>query len=188
MKRLLTYFLHGLLFTVPITVTFYVLYRVFFFLDNIIPLNIRGLGIVVVVSVITIIGFISNLFLANPILTSMERVIERTPLVKFIYSSVKDLIAAFVGEKKRFNHPVLVRTNDNPRIERIGFITQEDLSAFGLQKDRVAVYFPFSYGMNGMLMIVSTDSITAINVSGTEMMKFIISGGVTDIHEIKEGE
>jgi uncharacterized membrane protein len=98
-----------------------------------------------------------------------------------IYSSVKDLIEAFVGEKKRFNQPVLVTVNNNPVVQRIGFITENDLSELGLEKEKMAVYLPFSYGFNGQLLIVDSENVRKLDASGTEMMKFVISGGVTDI-------
>lgn len=180
MKKLLTYFLHGLLFTVPIAATLFFIYKVFNTIDSILPFNIPGLGLVVIIFAITILGYLSSLYFANPLLVSFEKVIERTPLVKIIYSSVKDLIAAFVGEKKRFNQPVLVITNRNPDVQRVGFITQNDLSELGMGADKVAVYLPFSYGMNGMLVIVARENVVPIDASGTEMMKFVISGGVTE--------
>jgi uncharacterized membrane protein len=181
LKRILTYFLHGLLFTVPIAATLYIIYKAFNLVDSIIPLNIPGLGLVIIFAAVTVLGYLSSFYFANPLLASFEKVIERTPLVKIIYSSVKDLIAAFVGEKKRFSHPVMVTTNINPQVQRIGFITQNDLTHLGLGTEKVAVYLPFSYGMNGMLVIVEKQYVTPIDASGTEMMKFVISGGVTEI-------
>lgn len=180
-RKLLTYFLHGLVFTLPIGATVYVFYKTFNFFDSLIPLNIPGLGLLIIVGVVTLLGYLSSFYFANPLLASVEKVIERTPLVKLIYSSVKDLIAAFVGEKKRFNHPVLVTTSLNPPVQRLGFVTQNDLTDLGMGTEKVAVYLPFSYGMNGMLLIVPKESITPVDASGTEMMKFIISGGVTEL-------
>jgi uncharacterized membrane protein len=106
---------------------------------------------------------------------------QRTPLFKLIYTSIKDLIEAFVGEKKRFTKPVLVTVNDNPQLQRVGFVTDDDMTAIGLPKEVIAVYLPFSYGFNGQLVIVRAENVTPINASGTEMMKFVISGGVSDI-------
>jgi uncharacterized membrane protein len=180
-KKIFSYFLQGLWFIIPIAATIYVLYKAFTFIDSLLPFEFPGLGIIVIVVGVTIVGYLSRFYFANPFLVYMEKLIERTPLVKIIYSSVKDLISAFVGEKKRFSEPVLVTTNLQPLIQRFGFITQSDLSDLGISQGQVAVYLPFSYGMNGMLLVVSKESITPINASGTEMMKFIISGGVTEI-------
>jgi uncharacterized membrane protein len=192
MKKLINYFLQGLLFVVPTVVTFYVVILSVIWMDNLLPiqvpipipgleqLNLPGLGILVIVIVITILGYIGTKFVRNPFFVIFEGLIERTPLLKVIYSSVKDLIEAFVGEKKRFTQPVLVTVNQNPIVQRIGFITEHDLTELGLGVERMAVYLPFSYGFNGQLVIVESSSVTKLDASGTEMMKFVISGGVTD--------
>jgi uncharacterized membrane protein len=193
MKKVVNYFLQGLLFTVPFVVTFYVIIKGVVWIDGLLPFKVPvqipgiesfylpGLGILIIFSVVTVIGYFGSRFVANPVFQLVERVLEKTPLLKLIYSSVKDLIEAFVGEKKRFNHPVLVTVNKESNIQRIGFITQNDLTHLGLGVEKMAVYFPFSYGFNGQLFIVPSANIEKLDASGTEMMKFIISGGVTEI-------
>lgn len=193
MKKLANYFFQGLLLVVPAAVTFYVVYLAVIWMDNLVPLRIPiavpwtddfaipGTGILIILSVITLLGYIGTRFVRNPFFLMFEALMERTPLLKVIYSSVKDLIEAFVGEKKRFTQPVLVTVNKNPEVQRIGFITENDLSELGLGQDKMAVYLPFSYGFNGQLMIVDSENVRKLDASGTEMMKFVISGGVTDI-------
>jgi uncharacterized membrane protein len=192
MKKVLNYFLQGLLFVVPIAVTLWFLLRTIFWIDGLLPfqipikvpgfanIEIPGLGLLTIFLSVAIIGYISAHYIRNPFVPYIERLIERAPLVKLIYSSVKDLVQAFVGEKRRFNKPVLVRLEKESEINRIGFITQEDLSSLGLEKDKVAVYLPFSYSFAGELIILPRENIRPLNASGTEMMKFIISGGVTE--------
>ncbi|MEN9330956.1 MAG: hypothetical protein RLZZ94_46 [Bacteroidota bacterium] len=193
MKKLINYFLQGLLFVVPVAVTVYVVIKAVVWLDNLLPVKVPipvpgaesfdlpGLGILLIASIITVAGYIGTRFVRNPVFAIFEGLIERTPLLKLIYSSVKDLIEAFVGEKKRFTQPVLVTMNNNPPIQRIGFVTENDLTELGLGKSKMAVYLPFSYGFNGQLVIVESDNVQKLDASGTEMMKFVISGGVTDI-------
>ncbi len=193
MKKLINYFLQGLLFVVPTVVTFYVLVKAIIWMDNLLyitipvhipgtdSLHIPGLGILIILFSITILGYIGTRFVRNPFFHLFETMMERTPLLKVIYSSVKDLIEAFVGEKKRFTQPVLVTVNNSPNIQRIGFITHDKLMHIGLNEEKLAVYLPFSYGFNGQLMIVDSINVTKLDVSGTEMMKFVISGGVTEI-------
>jgi uncharacterized membrane protein len=193
MKRLINYFLQGLLFVVPVTVTIFVVIKAVVWLDNLLPVKVPipvpgaesydlpGLGILLIASIITVAGYIGTRFVRNPVFSIFEGLIERTPLLKLIYSSVKDLIEAFVGDKKRFTQPVLVTMNNNPPIQRIGFVTENDLTELGLGKNKMAVYLPFSYGFNGQLVIVESDNVQKLDASGTEMMKFVISGGVTDI-------
>lgn len=193
MKKLINYFLQGLLFVVPIAVTVYVVIKAVVWLDNLLPVKVPipvpgaesydlpGLGILLIASIITVAGYIGTRFVRNPVFAIFEGLIERTPLLKLIYSSVKDLIEAFVGEKKSFTQPVLVTVNNNPTIQRIGFVTENDLTELGLGKEKMAVYLPFSYGFNGQLVIVESSNVQKLDASGTEMMKFVISGGVTDI-------
>ncbi|MBS1764539.1 MAG: DUF502 domain-containing protein [Bacteroidetes bacterium] len=193
MKKLLNYFFQGLLVIIPISVTIVVIYKIIFWIDGLLPFQIPvklpgigevyipGLGILTIVVGITIFGYFAKFFVANPFFLLLERLLERTPLLKIIYSSVKDLIEAFVGEKKRFNQPVLVTINKESQVQRIGFITQNNLTDIGISNQKMAVYLPFSYGFNGQLVIVPSENIEKLNASGTEMMKFVISGGVTEV-------
>lgn len=193
LKVLLNYFLQGALVTVPVVLTLYILIKGIAWVDSLIPFHIPiritndytfelpGLGILTIVGIVTLLGILTTHFVRNPVLLFIDSLFERTPLLKLIYSSIKDLIEAFVGEKKRFNHPVLVLVDKEAQVQRIGFITQSDLSELGLGENKVAVYLPFSYGFNGQLVIVPLSNVTPINASGTDMMKFVISGGVTEI-------
>jgi len=193
MKKLLNYFFQGLLVVIPISVTIVVIYKIIFWIDGLLPfqlpvklpgigeVNIPGLGILTIVVGIIIFGYFAKFFVANPFFLLLERLLERTPLLKIIYTSVKDLIEAFVGEKKRFNQPVLVTVNKESQVQRIGFITKNDLTEIGISNQKLAVYLPFSYGFNGQLVIVPSENVEKINASGTEMMKFVISGGVTEV-------
>ena len=195
MKRLLNFFFQGLLFVVPIAVTLWVLFRAILWGDGLLPfqvpihlpgkteIDIPGLGLITIFLFIAAVGWLSARYIRNPLFSYLEQLIDKAPLVKLIYSSVKDLVQAFVGEKRRFNQPVLVRLEKESEINRIGFITQEDLSDLGLEKEKVAVYLPFSYSFAGELIILPRENIRPLNASGTDMMKFIISGGVTEIKE-----
>ena len=193
MKKLLNYFFQGLLVVIPIAVTIFVIYKIITWIDNLLPfqipvklpgigeVSIPGLGILTIVIAVTAFGYLAKFFVANPFFVLLERMLERTPLLKIIYTSVKDLIEAFVGEKKRFNQPVLVTVNKESGVQRIGFITQKDLSVLGISSHKMAVYLPFSYGFNGQLLIVPAENVEKIDASGTELMKFVISGGVTEV-------
>jgi uncharacterized membrane protein len=195
MKKILNFFLQGLLLVVPIAITIWVIIRSILWIDSLLPfqipihipglpqLQIPGLGLLTIFLFISIIGYISVRYIKNPFVTYTERMIDKAPLAKLIYSSVKDLINAFVGEKRRFNKPVLVKMGKDAEISRIGFITQETLTDVGIDNTMVAVYFPFSYSFAGELIIVPRVNVSPLNVSGTDAMKFIISGGVTEIKD-----
>jgi len=189
MKKFLGYFLQGLLYTVPLVVTITVLYQLFIWVDQpiynlaqkVFNINIPGLGVITTIVVVTLFGIIGSYIVATPLWNFIERGIERTPLVKLIYTGVKDMIGAFVGDKRRFNSPVLVMINKENNIQRIGFITQHDLTEIGLGEEKVAVYLPMSYSFSGIVVICLKENITPIDASGAEMMKFVVSGGVTEV-------
>jgi uncharacterized membrane protein len=115
--------------------------------------------------------------------------ISQAPLIKVIYTSIKDFISAFVGKDRRFTEPVLVKVNRQSDIEKLGFITQKDLSNIGIPQGRVAVYLPHSYNFSGNLFIVPVENVTPLNAPPAEVMKFIVTAGVTsiDYKEINEG-
>jgi uncharacterized membrane protein len=187
MKRILRYlgryFLQGLLYIVPISVTVYILMEGFIFLDSLIPLDIPGMGILSVLITITLIGFVGSFIIALPITTFLENYIKKAPLVKIIYTSVKDLISAFVGQKKSFNKPVLMKMYENSELQRIGFVTDEHPEAISLGKDLITVYVPHSYAVSGQLFVVPRHYVTPLDAQSAEVMKYIISGGVTEVTE-----
>jgi len=124
------------------------------------------------------IGFIGRTFIAQPLKQVFQNVIGRIPLVKFVYSAFNDLFSAFVGKEKKFNQPVLVKVNLISDLEKIGFITEENLAILG-EIDKVAVYFPHSYNFSGELFIVPKANIKTLNISSSDVMKFVISAGLT---------
>ena len=181
MKKFINYFLQGLLYIVPITVTLYVVYWTFQKIDGILPFQFPGLGLIVIILLITLIGFVGSVIIASPINSFFQRLLKRAPLLQTIYSSVKDLMSTFVGKKKGFNTPVLIKLYENSTIERIGFITNEDLTTLGIKEGKILVYLPHSYAFSGQLFVVERSYIKPIDASSAEIMKLIVSGGVTEI-------
>ncbi len=180
MKKLFGYFLQGLLFTVPLAATLYLVYKAIVLIDGIIPFKFPGLGILIIVVSMTLIGLLGSTLIVNQFL-SLDKILDRIPLLKIIYTSVKDLLSAFVGKKKRFTQPVLVKMEGN--VERFGFITQNDLTELGVSADKIGVYIPFSYAVTGNLIVVPKDCVTPVDANSADIMKLIISGGVTEIEE-----
>ena len=181
MKKIINYFLQGLLYLIPISVTTYVVYWTFMQIDSILPFNFPGLGLIVIISLITLIGYLGSVIIASPINAFFQRILNRAPLLKTIYTSVKDMMNTFVGKKKGFSEPVLVKVYENSTIERIGFITNEDVESLNIKKGKVLVYMPHSYAISGQLFVVDKKDVTPIDKSSGEIMKLIISGGVTEI-------
>ena len=181
MKKIINYFLQGLLYIVPITVTLYFVVWAFQKIDGILPFQFPGLGLIIIISLITIIGFLGSAVITSPINAFFQNLLKRAPLLKTIYSSVKDLMNTFVGNKKGFSEPVLVKIYENSTIERIGFITNEDVESLNIAKGKVLVYMPHSYAISGQLFVVEKKNVSRIDKSSADIMKLIVSGGVTEI-------
>ncbi len=182
LKQLIKYFLQGLFYLMPIAVTLYLVIESIILIDSIIPIDIPGLGLLIILSFITVVGYLFSTYL-NALLRPFERAIMRTPLIKLIYTSIKDLMNAFVGSKKQFSKPVLVTIQNNPLVERMGFVTKDDLSDLGLSDEKVAVYLPFSYAVSGEVVIVPKTAVTPLHAKSADVMKLIISGGVTSVEK-----
>ena len=144
--------------------------------------TIPGLGFLLVVIIVTLIGWISTSFFVSRIVAVLDKVLEQTPGIKYIYTSVKDFLEAFGGNRKKFDRPVLVSV-DAADTWRVGFITQNDTTQFGLS-EHVAVYVPLSYALTGVVYFVPKEKIKPVtNMNSAEAMKFVISGGVTHFEE-----
>ncbi|UJP65374.1 DUF502 domain-containing protein [Mongoliitalea daihaiensis] len=179
-KRFITYFFRGLLFVVPIALTIYVITWIIKFVDGMIPIPIPGLGTLIILAFITFIGFLASIFVTKPLFEIFERWVFRIPLINILYTSIKDLMSAFVGDKKKFNTPVLVKLSEN--IYRLGFITQDDLLEIE-EETFVSIYTPHSYNFSGNLFLIPKKNIRILhNLSSTEVMKFIVSGGVSNLN------
>jgi len=194
MKKLTSYFLQGILYLAPISITFYVLYLIFDFSDNLLQTvleslfgrEIPGLGILIIIIFLTTLGYIGQTIIARPFKVFFHRIIHSIPLLELIYSAIKDFFSAFVGKDKKFNKPVRFKISPGDHTCRIGFITNNQLQAFNAD-DMVAVYVPFSYTFTGETYLVSKEAIVPINAPASEVMKFLVAGGVADIngHEIE---
>lgn len=189
-RRIFSYFLQGLLFAAPIGLTGYIIYLVFKFSDGILaPLieeflhfSIPGLGLLIMVVFITLLGYAGQSVIAKPFKVLLERFLKRVPVLQMVYTSIRDFMEAFVGKEKKFNQPVRVKVNMVSELEKLGFITESDLSDLGI-KDKVAVYFPHSYNFSGELFIVPAENVTPLDVPAGVLMKFIVSGGVTKMND-----
>jgi len=187
--RLFSYFIRGLLFVAPLGFTFFILLGAFDFVDNIIRIRIPtanpnedlfipGLGSLIIVVGTMFIGFIFSVLLPQTLQNIIENTIRHLPLVRIFYFAFKDLISAFVGDKRKFNQGAIVLMNKDARIYKIGFITQNDLSSLGVS-DLVAVYFPHSYAFSGNLVLVPKENVQMLDLPSAEIMKLIVSGGVS---------
>ena len=200
-RKLFQLFLQGLLILAPTSITIWTVYSLFTWIDGILPnfvhnlmpslisldqygspKRIPGLGFIVFIGFALFVGYISPSFIVSRLVELADRLLERTPGIKLIYTTIKDFFEAFAGNKRKFDKAVLVSI-DAPDIWRVGFITQEELHEFGLQ-EYVAVYIPQSYAFSGHLYFVKRDRVRVLtDISSADAMKFAISGGVSEIEE-----
>lgn len=182
-KKLLQYFLQGMLIIAPVAVTIYALYFIITTIDGWIPIftyedekgivhvQNYGVGLIVIVTVIILLGYFSSFFITGRIVSFMDKVLEKTPGIKHIYSTTKDFFEAFAGDKKKFTQNVLANVDDND-VWRMGFVTREDMSDFGLD-GYVSVYIPMAYSVAGNVYVIPRSRVKPItNISSTQTMKF----------------
>ena len=203
-KNLLQYFFQGLVIIAPVGITIYAVLWLFNTVDSILP-NILyslfpdlfstntggelrrfpGLGFIVVVLIVMLVGRVSSSFVMSRLVDLLDGLLERTPGIKLIYSSVKDFLEAFTGNKRKFNKPILVSVDAND-VWRIGFITKQNADDFELSTHSV-VYIPLSYALTGVTYFVPKEKIKLLNnVTSADAMKFAVSGGVTELGEQAE--
>ncbi|MEO6814927.1 MAG: DUF502 domain-containing protein [Ginsengibacter sp.] len=174
------YFLQGLLILGPVSITIYFIYLVFDRIDSILrpAINIPGLGFLIIIAFIILTGYLSSFFVMGRILSLADKMLERTPGIKLVYSFIRDFFEAFAGNKKKFTHNVLASVDDTD-VWRVGFITQEDMSSFGME-NYVAVYLPMAYSVAGNVYIIPKEKVRPLTgISSAQAMKFAVSGGVT---------
>ena len=193
-SRLLQYFLQGLLILAPVTITAYALYFVVSTIDGWLPIftyaddkgqvhvQNYGVGFLVIIAVIISLGYFSSFFITGRIVSFMDKLMQKAPGIKHIYSTTRDFFEAFAGDKKKFTQNVLANVDDN-NVWRLGFITNENMGEFGLT-DYVAVYIPMAYSVAGNVYVIPKDRVKPIeHISSAQTMKFAVSGGVTHVTE-----
>ncbi|TXI78120.1 MAG: DUF502 domain-containing protein [Flavobacteriales bacterium] len=182
-RILLSFFFRGLLLLAPVTIILWALWQSLRFLDGIIPLEIPGLGLLSLLAIITVVGWLGTTFLYEPLAVFGEELLQRIPFVKTLYDAIKDLVEAIVGSKRKFDRPVLVKLGGGSEVERLGFITQTDLSHIGVGEAKVAVYLPHAFNWSGNLYIVPMANVTPIDARAADVMKFVVSGGVSHVDD-----
>jgi uncharacterized membrane protein len=195
-KKFINYVLNGLVIMLPVFGTAYLMYKMFMFLDGIVPQlwyteaelatrkGFSGWGIIVLLLLLFVMGWLGSLFINERLKDWFESLLNKIPGVNKMYHTISDILSAFVGNKKKFNQPVLVKMSDQLDLEMIGFITDTNLSELGDITGKVAVYFPMSYSFAGHLMIVPVKHIKRIERNSVDIMKYAVSGGIVELdHE-----
>ena len=179
MGKLLGYFVRGLVLSAPLVVTVWVCWILFTRVDGWLGLPVPGAGFVATLALITLVGFLGSNLLTRSVVGLLERAMARLPFVRLLYSSTKDLLNAFVGEKRRFDKPVMFSFIPDG-VKLVGFVTQESMHHLGLS-DHVAVYCPHSYNFSGQLYVVPASQVRPLDVASADAMAFVVSGGVSGL-------
>lgn len=185
-KKIISFFLQGIIIVVPLMAVYLTGKYLFDLLSSYSLWDNVWLTALIIVGGVLVVGFLASSFLVKPFFSIFEEALSRAPFFKFVYTSIKDLMEAFVGEKKRFNKPVVVNLINETHLQRFGFVTEEDLYRLGDDfQGKVTVYIPMSYSFSGNLYIVPADLVTHLpHVDPAELMKYILSGGVTDLQDV----
>jgi uncharacterized membrane protein len=184
MRRLLNYFFRGLVFLAPVAVTIYVCVWLFSNVDGWLGIPVPGVGFAVTIVLITLFGFLASNLFTRGLIAVLDDLLNRLPFVRLVYSSTRDLVKAFVGEKRRFDKPVLVRLFPQGEAHVLGFVTQESMAQLG-QADFVSVYVPQSYHWAGQVWVFPTSAVQRLDASSAAVMAFIVSGGVTEVPRLE---
>jgi uncharacterized membrane protein len=181
-RRLFNYFLRGLVVVVPLGVTVWVCWKIFHAIDDLLGFAVAGLGFLIMIVLVTLIGFVASTFVARALGDAFDNMLARLPFVNLLYSSTKDMLNAFVGEKRRFDKPVLISLTEDGSVKVFGFLTAESLATLGVEGS-ATVYIPTSYSVAGHVVVVPASRVTRIDADAPEVMAYIVSGGVTKVHK-----
>jgi uncharacterized membrane protein len=184
-RSIFRYFLQGILVLAPITITGWLVYWLFEKVDGILRphVNIPGLGFVIIILFVILIGWVSSTLVMTSILNLFDHWLEKTPGVKFIYTSVKDFFGAFAGDKKKFDKAVLINVFADD-VWIIGFLTDQEMQKFEMGAEHVSVYVPQAYNFAGQLYILPRRRVKKIeHLSSGDAMKYAVTGGVVHVDD-----
>lgn len=187
LKKIIRYFIQGVLILAPIAITFYLLYGFFNWIDSILRpyVSIPGLGFLIILSFIILIGWVSSYIIMESAIDFLDHWLERTPGIKIIYTSIKDFFNAIAGDKKKFTRPVLANVFDTD-VWIVGFLTDEEMAKFNMGEEMIGVYVPQAYNIAGQLYILPKNRVKIIeHLSAGDTMKYTLTGGVVETEEGK---
>lgn len=199
-KKILRFFMQGLLILAPIAITVWAIVAAFSFVDDLLPnlvhklfpswihvdekgnlKKIPGLGFVIVIAFVIFVGWLSSYFLMGSFINFFDQWMARTPVIKFLYTSTKDFFEAFAGDKRKFNKAVLANVFSED-VWIIGFLTDEEMEKFEMGAEHVAVYVPQAYNFAGQLYVLPKSKVRMIDkITSGEAMKYAVTGGVVDL-------
>jgi uncharacterized membrane protein len=199
MKQISKTFLKGLIAVVPITITFYLLFWLAvtaeLVLGNIfkffLPTNwyVEGFGFVLGLAVIFFVGGFLESETIEKYFQRAEQYIVQVPVIKSIYTAIRDFISIFSNERgKKLRQVVLIDVPAGGG-KQVGFITSSDFPQFSSAidiDDQIAVYLPFSYQIGGFTVIMPRTAITEVDMSVEDALRFVATAGVVGEAKIDE--
>ncbi len=207
LRKLFRLFIQGLLILAPIAITIWAVVTAFTFVDNLLPQmvhslfpswvgvdekgnlqKVTGLGFVIVIGFVMLVGWVSSNFVMGSLINFFDQWLERTPGIKFIYTSIKDFFEAFAGDKRKFTKSVLANVFAND-VWVVGFMTDEEMKKFDMGAEMVGVYVPQAYNFAGQLYILPRYKVRHIlHLSSGDVMKYAVTGGVVEMEEERTEE
>ncbi len=208
LKHLLRFASQGLVLVLPLLVTVWVVWWAIGLIENIFGRVLRfllgnppweaeasvgflglesiyyipGIGFVLGLVTLILLGFVARLWLVREGLKIIERMVERIPLVKTIYGSVRDILGFMGGDETRAFSKVVLVSLPGCDYKLVGLVTREklhEIPGLDMLTDRVAVYLSLSYNFGGMTVLVSPDDVEEIDMSVEDGLRFSLTAGVS---------
>lgn len=200
-----TWFLTGLVVGIPISVTVYLAWAFVTFIDSnilglipdrydpdtLLPYSIPGLGVVILVAGITLLGFFAANLFGSALLTLGERIVGRMPVVRTIYTGIKQIMQTVVAQGDDTFQEVCLFEYPRKGIYAIGFVTSrtggEIRRASGI--DMVSVFLPTTPNpTSGYLLFIPKADAHILEMSVEEGAKLVISAGLIMPGEVPDPE
>lgn len=188
MNKIFTFILQGLIAVLPLGLTIYFIYWLFTFTEalarplllSVIPLHFyfQGLGIIASIVALVCIGILVNLYGIRYLLKLGDRLLEKIPIVKSIYSTIEDIVTVFNITDKKDDLRSVVSIDMGNDINLIGFVTGTAAGELLYKDAKVGVYLPMSYQIGGFTVYVEEDRLTRLDISVEEAMRIAITAGV----------
>lgn len=142
-----------------------------------------GMGFVLSIALIFVIGLLMYSFIVRQVYRRLTALLERIPIVKFVYGMFVDVARLVASSEKRpFQRVVLVKLPEG--LEQIGFVTREDFEDHPeIGEGKIAVYLPMSYQLGGFTMIVPRASVRELSMSVEDALRFCVTAGVAQPEE-----
>jgi len=201
-------FLKGLAVVIPITLTLAILWWMAAGAERLMGsvlkftlpegLYVPGMGMISGLVLITLIGLLSHVLIFQKLFKLGDAIFHRLPLVKTIYTAIKDFIGYLNPDKESAMSKVVLVQLPGQSFQLIGFVTREqfdDLPFTPVAEDPVAVYMPMSYQIGGYTLFLPRSALTPLDISFEAGMRLVLTGGISqkrenngDAKEVKEAK